>query len=130
MKRGWTNGRVTMIGNIYREFATENRPEGLSAKLRLLGRSESGVGRRNDMPPDLVDTGRQIFPREVQLLRIVWVDRDLVNIDPIARSIRHGDAAERGLDLFGEPQGSGASLRRVEHRAVGIQLTGAGKLRS
>jgi len=32
----WTNGRVTMIGNVYREFATENRPEGFSAVLRLL----------------------------------------------------------------------------------------------
>ena len=32
----WTTGRVTMIGNVYREFATENRPEGFSAVLRLL----------------------------------------------------------------------------------------------
>jgi hypothetical protein len=32
----WTNGRATMIGNVYREFATENRPEGFSAVLRLL----------------------------------------------------------------------------------------------
>jgi len=32
----WTNGHVSMIANIYREFATENRPEGLSAMLRLL----------------------------------------------------------------------------------------------
>jgi hypothetical protein len=32
----WTDGHVTLIGNIYREFATENRPEGFSGFLRLL----------------------------------------------------------------------------------------------
>jgi hypothetical protein len=32
----WTNGHVTIIGNVYREFATENRPEGFNAVLRLL----------------------------------------------------------------------------------------------
>jgi hypothetical protein len=32
----WTNGRVVMIGNVYREFATENRPEGFNAVIRLL----------------------------------------------------------------------------------------------
>jgi hypothetical protein len=32
----WTNGHVTLIGNVYREFATANRPEGFSGFLRLL----------------------------------------------------------------------------------------------
>lgn len=32
----WTDGHVTLIGNVYREFATANRPEGFSGFLRLL----------------------------------------------------------------------------------------------
>jgi len=32
----WTDGHITLIGNVYREFATENRPEGFSGILRLL----------------------------------------------------------------------------------------------
>jgi hypothetical protein len=32
----WTDGHITLIGNVYREFATENRPEGFSGFLRLL----------------------------------------------------------------------------------------------
>ncbi len=32
----WNSGPVTMIGNVFREFAAQNRPEGFEAILRLL----------------------------------------------------------------------------------------------
>jgi hypothetical protein len=32
----WTDWHVTLIGNVYREFSTANRPEGFSGFLRLL----------------------------------------------------------------------------------------------
>ena len=32
----WTNGKTKVIANVFREFATENRPEGFNAVARLL----------------------------------------------------------------------------------------------
>lgn len=32
----WTKGRMTVIGNVYKEFAAQNRPEGYQGVLRLL----------------------------------------------------------------------------------------------
>jgi hypothetical protein len=32
----WSNNQLTVLGNVYREFATENRPEGFNAVFRVL----------------------------------------------------------------------------------------------
>ena len=55
------------------------------------------------MPVHLVYARSQRLQRDVQLLSIVRIDRDLAVVHLIARGIRHGDAAEGGFDFLSEP---------------------------
>jgi len=58
---------------------------------------------REPVPVHLVYARSQRLQRDVQLLSIVRIDRDLAVVHLIARGIRHGDAAEGGFDFLSEP---------------------------
>ena len=51
----------------------------------------------------LVYARSQWLQPDVQLRSIVRIDRDLSVVRPIARGIRHGDAAEGGFYFLCEP---------------------------
>src|SRR5580658_1601460 len=59
---------------------------------------------RDDMPLHLVYAGRQWLYRDVQFLRIMRIDGDLADVDPIARRVRHCHCAKGRFDRFGEPE--------------------------
>jgi len=57
---------------------------------------------REPVPVHLVYARSQRLQRDVQLLSIVRIDRDLAVVHPIARGIRHDEAAEGGDNFLSE----------------------------